>query len=473
MTFDGEGPTMGVKTKVRLCGQTVDKNTGIMGAAIAAVLLIIVIASSGGDDAPTAIPGPVVPLPAAAAGGDPVGPVGPVTDPVIPVTPPPYTRPVNPPPYTSPVTSPPYTSPVTSSPYTPGPPPPRPVVPTMNLVETLVSMPDTFSTLVAAVTAAGLVPTLSGAGPFTVFAPTDAAFSALGQSTMNSLLADPTGQLATILTYHVAAGHVLSTQLRNGMQISTVEGEPITVTIDGDGVHLNGVATVRQADVECSNGVAHVIDAVLIPPASTGSPPPPGPPAGTQMGACSPITANAKLSDQQVRAPARTCPCPHFLARTASRSRWAPLCRSTPSERTKSSSSSRLARTASRAGCTTCARHSHTSTRPLGWGSSRTRSGAITAGTPTSGPTAATAASTPSAFTGTRAGGRPTSSARRTPPQASCSCPTSLLQLPHKHPAAAANCKLCRLLTVPPRCHTVGSSPTTAATLVATLRGGR
>ena len=138
---------------------------------------------------------------------------------------------------------------------------------TLNLVETLVSMPDTFSTLVAAVTAAGLVPTLSGAGPFTVFAPTNAAFAALGQSTINSLLADPTGQLATILTYHVAAGHVLSTQLHDGMQIPTVEGASITVTIDRrHGVMLNGVARVVTADVECSNGVAHVIDAVLTPP---------------------------------------------------------------------------------------------------------------------------------------------------------------------------------------------------------------
>ena len=140
----------------------------------------------------------------------------------------------------------------------------------MNLVETLVSMPDTFSPLVAAVTAAGLAPTLSGAGPFTVFAPTNDAFAALGQSTINSLLADPTGQLASILTYHVAAGHVLSSQLHDGMQIPTVEGESITVTIDSRGVMLNGAARVTQADVECSNGVAHVIDTVLMPPSTKG-----------------------------------------------------------------------------------------------------------------------------------------------------------------------------------------------------------
>ena len=87
---------------------------------------------------------------------------------------------------------------------------------------------------------------------------------------MNSLLADPTGQLATILTYHVAAGHVLSTDLTNGMQIPTVEGASITVTIDRRGVLLNGVARVVTADVECSNGVAHVIDAVLSVPAAGG-----------------------------------------------------------------------------------------------------------------------------------------------------------------------------------------------------------
>ena len=154
------------------------------------------------------------------------------------------------------------TEPTTVSITIPGGPPPAPM---MNLVETLVSMPDTFSTLVTAVTAAGLVPTLSGAGPFTVFAPTNAAFAALGQSTIDSLLADPTGQLASILTYHVAAGYVLSSQLNDGMQIPTVEGGSITVTIDSSGVTLNGVATVIQADVECSNGVAHVIDAVLTP----------------------------------------------------------------------------------------------------------------------------------------------------------------------------------------------------------------
>ena len=95
----------------------------------------------------------------------------------------------------------------------------QPAGPTMNLVETLVSMPDTFSTLVTAVTTAGLAPTLSGAGPFTVFAPNNAAFAALGDAAIQSLLANPR-QLADILTYHVASGHVLSTQLRNGMQVA-------------------------------------------------------------------------------------------------------------------------------------------------------------------------------------------------------------------------------------------------------------
>ena len=111
-------------------------------------------------------------------------------------------------------------------------------------------MPDTFSTLVTAVTTAGLAPTLSGAGPFTVFAPTNAAFDALGGAAIQSLLADPVA-LADLLTYHVASGHVLSTQLTDGMMIPTVEGAPITVTIDGRGVLLNGVARVVQADVEC------------------------------------------------------------------------------------------------------------------------------------------------------------------------------------------------------------------------------
>jgi transforming growth factor-beta-induced protein len=121
-----------------------------------------------------------------------------------------------------------------------------------------------FSTLVAAVTKAGLVSTLQGVGPFTVFAPTDAAFAALlAQLGVSAeyLLNHP--QLAEILTYHVVAGKVMSTDLVDGMTPATVNGETITVDLDG-GVKIND-ANVIAADLEAGNGVVHVIDKVLIP----------------------------------------------------------------------------------------------------------------------------------------------------------------------------------------------------------------
>jgi uncharacterized surface protein with fasciclin (FAS1) repeats len=124
-----------------------------------------------------------------------------------------------------------------------------------------------FQTLVAAVQAAGLAPTLMGDGPFTVFAPTDAAFSRLPGGTVENLLRpENRSQLARILSYHVVSGRVTSDQLA-GRQIrpATVAGP--TVAVDGrDGVTVNN-ARVVQADVRASNGVIHVIDRVLMPPA--------------------------------------------------------------------------------------------------------------------------------------------------------------------------------------------------------------
>jgi uncharacterized surface protein with fasciclin (FAS1) repeats len=121
----------------------------------------------------------------------------------------------------------------------------------------------TFNTLVAAVTAAGLVDTLKGEGPFTVFAPTDEAFAALPAGTVEGLLADiPT--LTEILTYHVVPGKVMSTDLTDGMMAATVNGAEVTIgTMNG--VTVNG-ANVTTADIEASNGVIHVIDAVILPP---------------------------------------------------------------------------------------------------------------------------------------------------------------------------------------------------------------
>ena len=131
-----------------------------------------------------------------------------------------------------------------------------------DIVDTAVDA-GSFTTLVAAVEAAGLVDTLNGEGPFTVFAPTDDAFAALPEGTVEGLLADPDA-LAAILTYHVVAGKVMSTDLSDGMMAATVNGAEITIGTEG-GVTVNG-ANVVTADIEATNGVIHVIDAVILPP---------------------------------------------------------------------------------------------------------------------------------------------------------------------------------------------------------------
>ncbi|MGI9658429.1 MAG: fasciclin domain-containing protein [Gaiellaceae bacterium] len=131
-----------------------------------------------------------------------------------------------------------------------------------DIVDTAIAAGD-FSTLVAAVQAAELVDTLKGEGPFTVFAPTDEAFAALPEGTLDDLLLpENKDQLAAILTYHVVPGTVLSTDLADG-QVATVNGEEVTIAVT-DGVTVNG-ANVVTADIETSNGVIHVIDAVLLP----------------------------------------------------------------------------------------------------------------------------------------------------------------------------------------------------------------
>jgi len=126
---------------------------------------------------------------------------------------------------------------------------------------------DDFETLVAAVQAADLVDTLKGEGPFTVFAPTDAAFAALPDGTVETLLMEENkGQLTSILTYHVVAGKVMSTDLEDGMTAETVEGSTITISL-GDGPMVND-ANIVAADIETTNGVIHVIDAVIMPEGS-------------------------------------------------------------------------------------------------------------------------------------------------------------------------------------------------------------
>ncbi len=134
----------------------------------------------------------------------------------------------------------------------------------MNIVETAVSN-GSFNTLVAAVKAAGLVETLSSTGPFTVFAPVDAAFAALPAGTVDTLvLPESKATLTGILTYHVVAGKVMSSDLTDGMTATTVNGQPLTIHLRDGKVMVNG-AEVIIADVDTDNGVVHAINAVLMP----------------------------------------------------------------------------------------------------------------------------------------------------------------------------------------------------------------
>ncbi len=125
---------------------------------------------------------------------------------------------------------------------------------------------DFLNTLVAAVKAGDLVETLKGDGPFTVFAPTNEAFAALPKGTLETLLKpENKDQLVQILTYHVVAGKVKSTDLKDGMTAQTLQGSNVTVHISGMGVKINQ-ANVTSADIEASNGIVHVIDQVILPP---------------------------------------------------------------------------------------------------------------------------------------------------------------------------------------------------------------
>ena len=124
-----------------------------------------------------------------------------------------------------------------------------------------------LSTLVEAVTAAELVDTLKAEGPYTVFAPNNKAFAALGQDQLSKLLQpENRDQLKSILTYHVVPGELTADRLKDGQELETVEGESLTVSINGGTVKIDD-ATVVRPDVDASNGVAHVIDGVLTPSA--------------------------------------------------------------------------------------------------------------------------------------------------------------------------------------------------------------
>ena len=121
------------------------------------------------------------------------------------------------------------------------------------------------TTLVTAVTAAGLVETLSGTGPFTIFAPTNAAFAALPKGTVEGLLKpESKDKLTSILTYHVVAGNVLSSQLTDGQKVKTLNGQELTVAIKSGVVTINGIKVIA-ADLAGSNGVIHVVEGVILP----------------------------------------------------------------------------------------------------------------------------------------------------------------------------------------------------------------
>jgi uncharacterized surface protein with fasciclin (FAS1) repeats len=134
-----------------------------------------------------------------------------------------------------------------------------------NIVETAVAAGD-FKTLATALTAAGLVETLSGKGPFTVFAPTDAAFAKLPAGTVEDLLKPENKEkLGTILKYHVVSGNVGSADVVKLSNADTVAGKPIKIEVRDGKVFLNGNTQVVKTDIQTSNGVIHVIDSVLLP----------------------------------------------------------------------------------------------------------------------------------------------------------------------------------------------------------------
>ncbi len=139
--------------------------------------------------------------------------------------------------------------------------------PAETVVAVVVNSAD-HTTLETAVVAAGLVDALSGAGPFTLFAPTDAAFDAVDAATLNALLADPMGDLTTVLQYHVVPGSFYSADLTDGMMLTTLQGEMLEVTIVNDTVKVDGV-TIMMADILADNGVVHSIGGVLLPEAIT------------------------------------------------------------------------------------------------------------------------------------------------------------------------------------------------------------
>lgn len=147
---------------------------------------------------------------------------------------------------------------------------PTPTTPITEIKETrnlivLANANGSFKTLIKALTAAGLIDTLQGDGPFTIFAPTDAAFAKLPQDAVRDLLKPENKQiLRQVLTYHVVSGKVLSSDLKSG-DLKSLQGDPISIKINSNGVEVND-AKVTKADIQGSNGVIHQIDNLILPP---------------------------------------------------------------------------------------------------------------------------------------------------------------------------------------------------------------
>jgi uncharacterized surface protein with fasciclin (FAS1) repeats len=133
--------------------------------------------------------------------------------------------------------------------------------PTKNIVDTAIAARN-FTTLIAGIKAAGLTDTLTGKGPFTIFAPTDEAFKKLPTGALDALLKDTT-KLKAVFSYHVVPGHVLAQDFKSG-EVMTVQGTALTAVVSASDVQVNG-AHVRQRDIPASNGVIHGIDAVIMP----------------------------------------------------------------------------------------------------------------------------------------------------------------------------------------------------------------
>jgi uncharacterized surface protein with fasciclin (FAS1) repeats len=140
--------------------------------------------------------------------------------------------------------------------------------PAKDIIETAVGAGQ-FTTLARALTAAGLIETLKGPGPFTVFAPTDAAFAKVPKPALDALLANPE-QLRAVLTYHVVPGKVMAAQVTGISEATSVQGGKIAIAVQNGAVKLNNSATVTATDIGASNGVIHVIDTVIMPPAAHG-----------------------------------------------------------------------------------------------------------------------------------------------------------------------------------------------------------